>query len=169
MSFQLQAKNWDGKEVAALRVMYAACCEEEHFLSQAIDACYQSGNIQIAGAWMVKKHLDDGGFLDELEIERWIASFQNADVWVSFLLMLQALPHVPIPPQSRSLAEVFIRRSLEKENKFIRAAAYSSFFTLSRQYPDLINEADSLMEVGLKTEAPSVCAAIRKARRKTQA
>lgn len=169
MTFLEQAQSWDGKSVGILRQVFDDCCREEHFLSQAIDLCYQSGNAQVAGAWMVKQHLDDGGFLDELEIERWIASFQNADIWTSYLLMLQGLSHLPIPPQSRGMAELFIRRCLEMENKFIRAWAYHNFYHLSRQYLDLKKEADSLMEVGLETEAASVRASIRKALRKTQA
>jgi hypothetical protein len=169
MTFLEQAQAWDGKGVGVLRQLFQDCCHEEHFLSQAIDLCCKDGNAQIAGAWMVKQHLDDGGFLDELEIERWVASFQNADIWTSYLLMLQGMVHIPIPPQSRGMAEVFVRRCLEMENKFIRAWAYHCFYHLSRIYPDLKREADSLMEVGLETEAASVRASIRQALRKTQA
>ena len=169
MTFLELAQNWDGKSVDVLRQYFGDCCHEEHFLSQSIDLCYKSGNAQVAGAWMVKQHLADGGFLDELEIERWIASFQNADIWTSYLLMLQGLSHLPIPPQSRGLAEVFIRRCLEMENKFIRAWSYHCFYHLSRQYTDLKKEADSLMEAGLEFEAASVRAAIRKALRKNRA
>ena len=93
-----------------------------------------------------------------------VCGYTEIDIWIGRLLALQTIKHLQVPQQFRGITENFVRQCLKNDNKFVRAWADSGFFTLSRQFTDLAKEADLLMEAGLESEAPSVKAAIRKAK-----
>jgi hypothetical protein len=72
-----ELERWDGQRVAALQDIFNRRKSSPEFLTDAIEACHQQNNVQIGGAWMVKEYISEGGFLEEIEEERWFAAIRK--------------------------------------------------------------------------------------------
>ncbi len=81
--------------------------------------------------------------------------------WESKLHILQSFPFMPIPHSEKKKVEVFLRKCLVENNKFVRVWAYNGFYELAVQFPEYINETKQFFEMAMRDEAPSIQSRIR--------
>ncbi|QYK06663.1 hypothetical protein [Shewanella zhangzhouensis] len=111
--------------------------------------------------WLLKAWLEQGNRLDDQQSATWLALTPALTQWQARLHILQCLPGFSIPESLRSLTEHMVREALADSNKFVRAWAYTGLDTLARQFPQYRDERNTLFQMSLQDEAPSVKARIR--------
>lgn len=141
---------------------YNLLLEDPTFIDQLIGVLYSNPHYQSVASWFIKYHLEQGGDLTAEEIAQLYDCAQELNNWEALLHILQIVPYVLIPSASLDHAERLIRRTLQHENKFVRAWAYNVFSVLADSFPVYRPEVSELLDCALSTEAPSVKARIRK-------
>jgi hypothetical protein len=105
--------------------------------------------------------LDGGQKLDANKSWALFKLLPKLERWESKLHILQCLPYIQISSAAKENVEVFLRRCLIDDNKFVRAWAYNGFYEISLQYPEYKEETKQFFEMAMRDEAPSVKARIR--------
>ncbi|MEM7279220.1 MAG: hypothetical protein AAF385_13955 [Pseudomonadota bacterium] len=141
--------------------IYARCSARADFFTTLLDALQGGVEIQDVVTWFIKKHLEQGATADPAQVSVIYAHAVRITDWEATLHILQSIPRLGIPRAARKQAEIFIRRSLQSENKFVRAWAYNGFSELAEQYSAYREEASGMFAEALQHEAPSIKARIR--------
>ena len=160
MSIQKEISGWDGKSVTDIEAIYKRYGHQASFSSDLIK-CIEQEPQQKAVTWLLKRHLENGTKLKTDQVKKIYAALPKVRLWESKLHILQSIPLMPIPESEKKRVEVFLRKCLIDDNKFIRAWAYNGFYELSMQYPEHKEETRQFFEMAMRDEAPSVKARIR--------
>ncbi len=155
---------WDKKSKAAIQAVHDKHVTEGNFLSDLISLTGKSGT-QCGATWLIKHHVENG--LEDPNAEQVtqiISNLGEMDEWTSRLHVLQAVHHMKIPEGIHETANQYFRSSLNDDNKFVRAWAYSTLGHLACQYAQYREEIFLLLHDGLDREiAGSVRARLNKA------
>lgn len=160
MRIQQEIANWDGTSVEVLQAIYDCHGLEAEF-GTALVPLLKEPKLERGASWLLKQHLEAGGVLAAADVKRVFQSLPDLIEWETQLHLLQSLPYLTIGKRDVKQVEVFLRRCLASENKFVRAWAYNGFYELSLQHPQFQAEADQLLEQALEDEAASVKARVR--------
>ena len=161
MDLRAELLNWDGRTAADIADIYQRYKAVEGFHRCLITLMGEEVS-QRGATWLLKRYLQDGGYLGALEIASIYKLLPVLAHWESRLHLLQSIPFMPIAKTEKITVERFLRKSLSDDNKFVRAWAYSGFYELSLQYEEYREETTTLMEMALRDEVPSVKARVRK-------
>ena len=155
---------WNGKDLSVLERVYRANSGDGAFLAELVArlGSETSEEHQVAVTWLIKKSLELGAKMKAAEVGLLLACLPRLGAWGAVLHVLQCLPHLAISARARPAVESFLRDSLDSDNKLVRAWAYNGFHVLSLQYPQYRGEAKRLLAKGLKDNAASVKARIRR-------
>lgn len=160
MTLEKELEHWDGKAADDLARIYTRHHSTDTFMDDVIQLTC-SGKQTSGATWLLKHHLESGGTLPQQAIQKIIQALSQLEDWQARLHILQCLPDMPITAENLKLVELFIRKGLSDNNKFVRAWSYNGFYLLAQQYPQFQAEASALFEMALKDEPASVKARVR--------
>ncbi len=141
--------------------IYARFSARADFFAALLDELQGAVETQDVVTWFIKKHLEQGATVDPRQASKIYSLATRITDWEATLHILQCIPRLGIPRTSRKQAEIFVRRSLESDNKFVRAWAYNGFSELAEHYSAYRREASGMFADALQHEAPSIKARIR--------
>ncbi len=151
---------WDGKSADALRRMYDHYSSTSSFVAEILDLSKQQP-LQEGTTWLLKRHLEKMGCLEPSEVKEVFQLFPTLMGWEAKLHVLQCIPYMPIPKNQKKKVETFLKACVVSDAKFVRAWAYNGFYELAVQHSEYQEEAQKLLEIGMRDEAASVKARIR--------
>jgi len=160
MSIQKAISGWDGKSAADIDSIYKRYGHQSSFSSDLIKLIEQE-TLQKGVTWLLKRNFENGKKLKTNQVKKIYVALPRLRQWESKLHILQCMPSMPIPASEKKIVEVFLRKCLADDNKFIRAWAYNGFYELSMQYPEHKEETRQFFEMAMRDEAPSVKSRIR--------
>lgn len=160
MNIKIPITQWDQKSVDDISRIYQDHCQANDFV-EALITLLPDEQCQIGASWLLKHHLEQGHQLPLEHQLKTLASLPALSQWQSKLHLLQSLPYLTIEQSQVKAVEHFLRINLLNTNKFVRAWAYSGFFTLAKVWPEYRQEAEELKTMALKDEAPSIKARLR--------
>lgn len=163
--------DWDGRSAAGLdRIAEAMRAVPEGgaalpaLIATLIDLMAEPACEQ-AAARLIKRLLEtDMPFDDSLQslADRIYVAVAGLHSWQAHLPILQCVACLPISANAAPAVEAWLRQCLVAPNVFVRAWAYNGFYLLGRAHHRFSDEADALLEMGLRDEPPSVRARIRR-------
>ena len=160
MSIQIEIEQWDGKSANDIGEIYNRHCHDGLFISKIIEYIGDD-SLQKGATWLLKRHLENKNKIGNAEISRIYKKLEGLKQWESTLHILQSLPFLLIPKSDKKRVELFLRKCLMDNNKFVRAWAYNGFYELASQYPEYVKETKQFFEMAMRDEAPSVKSRIR--------
>lgn len=160
MSVEQDIRDWDGKSASDIAEIYKQHCSKKDFITDLIKLSSQT-SLQAGSTWLIKYHLEEKHPLSPSEASRIYRLLPQLESWEARLHILQCMPEMPIGEKEKPGVELFLRRCLVDDNKFVRAWAYNGFHELSLQYPEYKDEVRQFLEMAMRDEAPSVKARIR--------
>ncbi len=160
MNIRQEIARWDGKSAADIGAVFNRFKNDSSFVATLVDL---SGNkeLQKGATWLLKHYLENAGSLSADHIESLVRLLPQLNNWEAKLHVLQCIPYMRISKGDRKAVELFLRGCLTDDKKFVRAWSYSGFYELSKQFPEYRSEAERLVDMAMKNEAPSVKARIR--------
>lgn len=161
MKLQQALLSWDGKSVSDIAAIYEGYSTNKNFTSYLIQLL-TDGSSQKGASWLLKRFFESGGSLSDGQISQVYSQLHCLEHWETKLHILQVISYMPVPELQKEQVEVFIRECLISDHKFVKAWAYSGFYELARQYPELQQEVMEFMQLALKDEPASVKARVRK-------
>lgn len=162
MHLKREIETWDGKSSHTLRKIFDRHKSSPSFLADLINHA-QSEALQPGATWLIKRFVEHSDGVGSREAQQILSVIPELREWSAKLHILQCLPHLPIHDDCRTAVESLTRACIIDDRKFLRAWGYGGFYELARQFPQYREEADRLMEIGLRDEPASVRARIRKA------
>ncbi len=160
MSLAAAIRRWDRKSADDIAVVYREFASQKTFSTLLLDALADA-ELQAGASWLLKAWLEDGNLLSAKDSTRLLNAFPELQDWAARLHCLQSLPFIEIPASCEQPLGKFLHRQLTHDNKFVRAWAYNGFALLGRNNARYREEAESLFEMAMRDEAPSVKARIR--------
>ncbi|MCW8877034.1 MAG: hypothetical protein OQJ89_09735 [Kangiellaceae bacterium] len=151
--------NWDRKDTEYLKTFSDKNKNSEKFVQELIELIGDSGT-QSAATWILKNEFSGIEFSNE-QSESILNLLDKLTYWDSQLHVLQFLHQLKISESKKKELEVFLRKSLVSDNKFVRAWAYNGFDVLAERFTEYRQEVDQFLEMGLRDEPASVKARIR--------
>jgi len=151
---------WDGKSADDIGHIYQNECQSTDFVDGII-LLTADKDCQDGATWLLKKHLEQGHMLSQQQQNQLYQQLPELTQWQSRLHLLQSLQYLAIPVAHQQRLELFIRKNLGHDNKFVRAWAYDGFFQLAKQYPEYRNELMEFLNLAMADEAASVKARVR--------
>ena len=161
MSIRQEIASWDGKSADDIRGIYDRNRHGSSFVSEILRLAKQQ-SLQKGAIWLLKRHLENTGYLEPRAIKDVYQLLQKLEHWETKLLVLQCMSYMPIPRTQKKKVETFLRECLVDDMKFVRAWAYSGLYELAFQYPEYQEETKQLFEMAMRDEPASVKARIRK-------
>lgn len=160
MSLEQEIVSWDGKSSNDIDVIYNRYCDEDSFGSKMIDFS-RKVELQKGATWLLKRYLEDGQTIEARKCAALFKLLTKIEHWESKLHILQCLPYMQIGKTTKKDVDVFLRKCLIDDNKFVRAWAYNGFYEISLQYPEYKEETKQFFDMAMRDEAPSVKARVR--------
>lgn len=160
MSMKQEIASWNGKSSDDIGTVYIRYSGDDSFVRQLIELSSQA-DLQKGATWLLKHYLEDNRKLETGGISVILKLLLQLESWEAKLHILQCIPYMPIGKVDRKGVEVFLRKCLADNNKFVRAWAYNGFYEIALQYPEYEEEAKKFFEMALRDEAPSVKARVR--------
>ena len=152
--------SWDQKSTAGITAIYQRFAEQTDFVQLLIELI-RKDSTAVGSTWLLKHYLECGGKLDAEQVASVYGSVEHLTQWQARLHLLQSMPDMPVPEPHRAPVELFVRKGLSDENKFVRAWSYNGLFELALIYSDLRDETQTVLSMALQDEAPSVKARVR--------
>ena len=150
----------DPTSAADLSDVYKQFSGNKHFTHQLV-TWLADKSLQRGASWLLKKHLEADTSIPLREVNRLYDVLPQLEHWETKLHVLQCLPMLSISSEQKKTVEAFLRTCLVAPNKFVRAWAYSGFYTLATQHAEYQKTFEQYLEMALRDEAPSVKARIR--------
>lgn len=160
MTLQQAITNWNGKSAADIEAVYHSYQAQSSLLPQLIELL-KTPALQDGASWLLKKHLECSGTLAQKQTDALLAMLPQFQQWQTCLHILQSFEYFTVATKNLQTTELFLRRCLADNNKFVRAWAYHGFYHLQRQYPQYSEEVKSFFAMAINDEAASVKARIR--------
>jgi len=174
--------NWDGKTVEELADLYAIYHQNPEF-DTLLNECLKSldPTVQIAGSWMLKYHIEEGGLKKytkmrlkgksirnpetELKLSKYLSiliqNIKAESPWEVKLHLFQVLRYIEIGSDDEESLKAIVDIGLKSDKKFVRAWAYDGLYRLMLQYPKYENEFEKVISQALAKESGAVMARIR--------
>ena len=152
--------SWDNRSVTVLQSTYQRHSDEDDFLATILGHIADV-ELQRAGTWLLKRHLEGGNSLSPGDSRSILGALSDLKHWESKLHILQCLPYLEIPEDQSAGLERFLDSCLEGDNKFLRAWAYNGFNELSLRFPRYREEVNRMLARAGQSESASVRARIR--------
>lgn len=153
---------WKGTHVDYLISIYQSFIEDDGFLDTLIELYLSDKSLGRATTWLIKHHYDKGNRLAKDQILKILSAVNDLEHWESKLHVLQLVPHFQIDREISENIEPFVQASIQSEKKFVKAAAYTAYFEIVKNIPELRNELRLLCDRALETESASVKSKVRK-------
>lgn len=160
MTLQQVLQQWDGKSAATLEHAYQEYLADIKHV-QPLITLLNDEQTSDGASWLLKKFIESKG---EISTEQGDCLWLLCSTWQSWptcLHVLQVFENLPISIDNQKLVEMFLRRCLVSDNKFVRAWSYHGLFHLQRQFPQYADEVKSFFNLAMSDEAASVKARIR--------
>jgi len=145
---------------ARCRIIHKELITRDDWLATLLDHIDRGGTI-VAGSWIIKHHLTQGGTLPASLHERIVMLLAASDQWEAKLHILQCIDHLHITSGCRARVYPMIRALTEHRNAFVRAWALSGLDFLASHHPAYRVETDRLLAKAKATDSPAVCARLR--------
>ena len=165
MSIEQEIKNWDGKSSSDIVAVYNRYGGSDDFVDKIVQSTGETA-LQKGSTWLLKRYVEGGQKIEEGQAARIFELLPNLEHWESKLHILQCIPFLDIADTKKEKVELFLRKCLTDENKFVRAWAYNGYYELSLQHPEYEAETKNILEMAMRDEAPSVKARIRNIKKK---
>lgn len=167
MNLTSEIAAWDKKSVDFITGVYQRYAAEPDFVGHIVSLTPDQ-TLQSGSTWLLKHYLEHH---QKPIAAAWASAiFEQLDAlveWEAKLHILQSMAYLPVPEKCRETTKLFVLENINSEIKFIRAWAYSGYFQLAIQYPDLRPDAERLLKDALQNDpAASVKARIRQLFRK---
>ncbi len=160
MGIEQEITRWDGRSAADIGAVFDRFKDDSSFVATLVDLSNEK-ELQKGSTWLLKHYLESVGSISAEHVEKLVKLLPQLENWEARLHVLQCIPYLRITNDDRKAMELFLRRCLTDDKKFVRAWSYNGFYELSRQFPEYRSEAERLLETAMKDEAPSVRARIR--------
>jgi hypothetical protein len=157
-------ESYDGKSVDPFRLVSETLSPSEENLAQLAQLA-ESGprKVQIGSTWVIKHFLETGVRPDADTAARLVELLARVEQNESALHLLQSLPYLELPPDSRAPLDRRLRQLIHADSTFVRAWAYNGLAVLARLEPDHRDEVRDFLSQALESERPAVKARIRNA------
>ncbi|MEO9877417.1 MAG: hypothetical protein ABJM26_17340 [Anderseniella sp.] len=163
MSLEDELAQWDRKSKDFVSNVFDRHHNQPDFLTD-LAGMLDDTHLQSGATWLLKHHLDQNG--EPFDTHLVTAIYRNTCAlvhWDAKLHVLQCIAQMPIPDSEMRIVEVFVRRCLIDDAKFVRAWAYSGFCELARRFPQFQAEATHVLNEALTNEtAGSVLSRVRR-------
>ncbi len=160
MSIEHEILNWDGKSSSDIGEVYNRYCNDDILPKTLVELSYKT-EFQKGATWMLKHYLENGNEMKSNEISALVRLAPFLEHWESKLHFLQCLPYLVIGKSQQRTTELFLRKCITDDKKFVRAWAYNGFYELARQYPEYKPEVLKFFDMAMRDEVASVKARIR--------
>lgn len=153
----------DASSAEELSLIYARFHDDKNFVASLL-VLLASPHTELAASWLIKRFLEDGGSLNDKQVKKLVKLGNEFNHWPSTLHFLQCLPMIQIPSGVADKLHAYLTHKLQEKNKFIRAWAYGGFHILGQQHESYRSDAEAILELAMRDEAPAVKARIRRLR-----
>lgn len=160
MGIEQAIKSWDGKSSSNINAIYDRHGSNDDFVRIIIQFSGEE-SLQKGATWLLKRHFENNHRIEEDQVTKIFELLPKLEHWEAKLHILQCISYMGIANTGKKQIELFLRKCLTDENKFVRAWAYNGFYELSMQHSEYITETKHLLEMAMRDEAPSVKARIR--------
>ncbi len=160
MPLQDSLSSWGGKSSEDIQKIYQQYESSFSFIDDVV-TMIASAVEEKAATWLLKHYVEKGNTLSAEHIHTIYHSLPKLTLWEAHLHLLQCMTYMPIQSKDKKVVDIFIRKNLSSENKFVRAWAYNGLYELASCFPDLQAEARSIFAMAMNDEAASVKARIR--------
>lgn len=160
MSLEQEIASWNGKSSHDIDAIYNRHYEDDSFNSKMIGVS-RKVSLQKEATWLIKRYLEDGHIIEARKYATLFKLLPKLEHWESKLHILQCLSYMQIGVTAKKNVDMFLRKCLIDDNKFVRAWAYNGFYEISLQYPEYNEEVKQIFNMAMRDEAPSVKARIR--------
>lgn len=161
MNLANRIATWDGKSSADIEAVYQSECHASGFIDNLIQLA-EDPKLSRGSTWLLKHHTDQKGTFESAQVTRLYSICDRFNDWQSTLHLLQMISAMPVKYANKSRLELFLRRCLDDDNKFVRAWAYNGLYWFARTYPEFREEVTSFFELAMQDEPASVKARVRK-------
>jgi hypothetical protein len=154
---------WDKKSVGVIIGIYNRYSAEPEFVEQIVSLTANE-KLQSGSTWLLKHYLERHKQpIARHLVEAIYLHLDKLGEWEAKLHVLQCIEYLPVPEIYKKKTELFVLENIDDEVKFVRAWAYSGYYRLAEQYPDLRQRVETLLTDALENDpAASVKARIRK-------
>ena len=154
---------WDKKSVNIIVQIYDHYSAEPEFVRQIV-SLMPSETLQSGSTWLLKHYLEHHKQpIAEHLVETIYLHLDKLVEWEAKLHVLQCMQYLPVSKICKNSTELFILENIVSEVKFVRAWAYSGYYHLARQYPELRQQVERVLTDALENDpAASVKARVRK-------
>lgn len=154
---------WDKKSVDVIIGIYNRYSVEPEFVAQIVSLT-PNEKLQSGSTWLLKHYLERHKQpIAKHLVEAIYLHLDKLSEWEAKLHVLQCIEYLPVPEIYKKGTELFVLENVNSEIKFVRAWAYSGYYQLAKQYPDLRQRVETLLTDALENDrAASVKARIRK-------
>jgi hypothetical protein len=147
---------WDHKHTVFLKSFYQENISKDTFINDIIQIFLTNPKLEHATSWLLKHYFDQGETVEQEQIGLLLKKIEELTYWGSQLHLLQILPKTPLTEKQAALIEPTIRKLLNSENKFVKAAAYEAYFEVVKVFPDLKHEFTLICKGALARESAAV-------------
>ncbi len=155
-------QEWDGIHTEYLQAVYHSHVKDEKFFDTLIHLYLSNTQLQRVTSWLIKHHYDHNNQLSQDQIVKILSHVDKLEHWESQLHILQLIPSFDLDIQSAESIEPFIKKTLQSEKKFVKAAAYEAYFEVVKLKPGLQREFKLMCEEALKKESASIKSKVKK-------
>jgi hypothetical protein len=147
---------WDRKHTDFLINIYGENLQNPCFISDIIEIYSTNIELEHSTSWIIKHHVDNGKDLEQEQTKKMLQKIGELNYWESQLHLLQIIPKVSLTERQVESIEAKIRKLLNSEKKFVKAAAYEAYFEVVNFFPELKNEFRIICEEAIDKESASV-------------
>ena len=153
---------WDRKHTDPLKAFYNTHQKAPSFIDGVLELYLQDKGLEHATSWIIKHHCDNGRSLNRNQLDKAIGKLGELDYWENQLHVLQIIPMAELTKEQAGRIEPEVRKLLESNKKFVKAAAYEAYVAVVKHFPELRPEFVALCENALEKESASVKVKIRR-------
>lgn len=158
--------NWDGTHVDYLAEIYAKNEADPVFFDEIIALYLKDTELQVATSWLIKLHYDQKKVLSPEQVVHILSGIYTLEHWGAQLHILQIIPRFQLDAKLAENIEPFVRKALDSETKFVKAAAYEAYVEIVMHFPGLKDEFVARCKTALQMESASVKVKVRRALKK---
>lgn len=148
--------NWDKKHRDYLIEFYAKESNKTNFIHELFEYSISNPNLLNASTWLIKHHIENKNQIDINQKDEIIKLLDFTSEWESQLHIYQIIPKLKLEISNAIYLEPIIYKDLFSDNKFLKAAAFESYFEIIKLLPDLKNEFINICQSSLELESAAV-------------
>ncbi len=149
----------------SLSNLYEKYSKDKNFIETLFNTLSDNQEAAHVVSWILKRYTEDGGELSSSQVNQLTTFFASDRDWQSELMFLQTLPNIELTDNDYDNVDKLVKRSINAENKFVKAWAYQGMYELVKLNPELVAELEFYCDKALRNEEGAVAARVRKIKR----